>query len=83
LQAALSDAAIRAEAAESLGSLIEKVVLTPDDAALDGLAAELHGDLAMILTLTLVLCRPGKYDPPGPIWFPRVFYRCLRGHDGV
>ncbi|HTJ91046.1 MAG TPA: hypothetical protein VL356_12820 [Acidocella sp.] len=40
LQAALNDTAIRAEAAESLGSLIEKVVLTPDGTAPDGLAAE-------------------------------------------
>jgi site-specific DNA recombinase len=51
LQAALNDAAIRAEAAEAIGGLIEKVVLTPDDTAPDGLAAELHGDLAMILNL--------------------------------
>jgi hypothetical protein len=51
LQAALNDEAIRAEAAEILGKLIEKVVLTPDDSAPDGLAAELHGDLAAILTL--------------------------------
>jgi hypothetical protein len=45
------DETIRAEAAESLGNLIEKVVLTPDAGAPDGLAAELHGNLAMILTL--------------------------------
>ena len=51
LQASLNDETIRAEAAESLGNLIEKVVLTPDAGAPDGLAAELHGDLAMILTL--------------------------------
>jgi hypothetical protein len=51
LQASLNDETIRAEAAESLGKLIEKVVLTPDAGAPDGLAAELHGDLAMILAL--------------------------------
>ena len=37
------------EASDALRALIEKVVLTPDPDALDGLAAELHGDLAMIL----------------------------------
>jgi DNA invertase Pin-like site-specific DNA recombinase len=51
LQASLNDEPIRSEAAEALGKLIEKVVLTPDEAAPDGLRAELHGDLAMILVL--------------------------------
>ncbi|MCW3477838.1 hypothetical protein OL599_25140, partial [Rhodovastum sp. RN2-1] len=42
---------IRDEAAEALRSLIERVALTPDPTAPDGLAAELHGELAMILKL--------------------------------
>ena len=49
LQASLNDERIRSEAAEALGQLIEKVVLTPDVTAPDGLRAELHGDLAAIL----------------------------------
>ena len=49
LEAALNDPEVRMEASEALRSLIEKVVLTPDADVPDGLAAELHGDLAMIL----------------------------------
>jgi site-specific DNA recombinase len=37
--------------AEALRSLIERVVLTPDATASDGLAAELRGDPAEILAL--------------------------------
>ena len=47
----LNDPCIKLQAAEALRLLIDKIVLTPDAAALDGLAAELHGDLAMILSL--------------------------------
>ena len=49
LEAALNDPEVRMEASDALRSLIEKVVFTPDADAPDGLAAELHGDLAMIL----------------------------------
>ena len=49
LEAALSDPAIRTEAIDALSAMIEAVVLTPDAEALDGLSAELHGDLAIIL----------------------------------
>ena len=42
---------IKLEASEILRTLIEKVVLTPDPSAPDGNAAELHGDLAEILSL--------------------------------
>ena len=38
-----------AEATEVLRQLIDRIVLTPDVSALDGLAVELHGDLATIL----------------------------------
>jgi site-specific DNA recombinase len=51
LRNALDDECIRLEASEALAALIEKVVLTPDDAAPDGLSAELFGDLATILAL--------------------------------
>jgi site-specific DNA recombinase len=51
LRSALDDESIRLEASEALAALIEKVVLTPDDAAPDGLSAELFGDLATILAL--------------------------------
>jgi DNA invertase Pin-like site-specific DNA recombinase len=51
LLAALNDEQICGQAAEALSGLIEKVVLTPDASAPDGLQAELHGDLAMILSL--------------------------------
>ena len=51
LEASLNAPEIRLEAAEALRSLISRIVLTPDAAAPDGLAAELHGDLATILQL--------------------------------
>ena len=79
LQAALNDAAIRAEAAESLGSLIEKVVLTPDDSAPDGLAAELHGDLAMILNLATT---PAVKQTESADIVPIVLPSIARGHTG-
>ena len=46
LETSLNAPEIRAEASEALRCLIERVVLTPDPTAPDGLAAELHGDLA-------------------------------------
>ncbi len=51
LEAALTAPSIQAEAGDVLRSLIERVVLTPHAYAEDNLAAELHGDLAMILNL--------------------------------
>ena len=45
------DEAIRGEAEEAFRALVEGVVLTPDDTAPDRLAAEIHGDLAVILRL--------------------------------
>jgi site-specific DNA recombinase len=52
LEIALAAPEIRTEAAEVLRSLIDRVVLTPDAEAPDGLRAELHGDLAQILALS-------------------------------
>ena len=49
LEEALTPGDTRTEAAEILASLIEKVVVTPDSMAPDGLRAELHGDLAQLL----------------------------------
>jgi site-specific DNA recombinase len=51
LQAALDQPDIRIEAMEVLQTLIERIVLTPDENAPNGLAIELHGDLATILNL--------------------------------
>ncbi len=48
LEQALDTDDTRAEAAEIIRGLIDRIVLTPTD---DGLAAELHGDLAQILAL--------------------------------
>ena len=53
LEAALNAGDIRVEAAEALRALIERVVLTPDELAPDGLQAELYGDLAEILALAV------------------------------
>ena len=58
LEVSLNAPEIRAEATEALQSLIARVVLTPDAAAPDRLAAELHGDLAMILGLASAASEP-------------------------
>jgi DNA invertase Pin-like site-specific DNA recombinase len=50
LEKALNDPAIRAEAAEALRSLIDRIELRPGDDG-QGIAAALHGDLAQILAL--------------------------------
>lgn len=88
LQASLNDETIRSEAAESLASLIDKVVLTPDASAPDGLTAELYGDLATILNLASSTGRmPGKSAALGAKKNPREagasegLYRWLRGPD--
>jgi DNA invertase Pin-like site-specific DNA recombinase len=52
LELALNDNSIKAEAGEILRSLIDKVVLTPAADALDGIDAQLHGDLAAVLALS-------------------------------
>ncbi len=51
LETSLNAPEIRLEVAEALRGLIEKIVLTPDADAPDGMAAELFGDLAEILLL--------------------------------
>ncbi len=77
------------EASDALRALIEKVVLTPEP---DGLAAELHGDLAMILAAAAGSRRaplpargPSNARTPGERLFlggsVRVNYRWLRGQD--
>jgi len=64
LEHSLNAPEIRHEAGEALRQLIEKVVLTPDATAPDGLAATLHGDLAVILTLAMAPERDRR-PPPG------------------
>lgn len=56
LEIALNDESIKAEASDLLRSLIDKVVLTPTVDAPNGLTAELHGDLAAILSV----CNSGE-----------------------
>ena len=51
LRAALTDPAVQPEATEILRGLMERIVLTPDADEPDGLRAELHGDLAVLLRL--------------------------------
>ncbi|HEY6432147.1 MAG TPA: recombinase family protein [Acetobacteraceae bacterium] len=71
LEAALNAPEIRSEASEALRALIERVTLTTDPDAPDGLRAELHGDLAMILRLgedeppaTAIAVRDGRHGKP-------------------
>ena len=63
LEAALNDERIKADAAEILRSLIDKVVLTPAPEAPHGLKAELHGDLASIVSLCDTGARKRKLPP--------------------
>ena len=88
LQASINAPDIRAEATEALRSLIERVVLLPAPSAPDGLSAELHGDLAMILALAASPASAGvglsRARRPNDK-LPRtsvlgVYYRWLRGH---
>ncbi len=58
LKSALNEPDIRSEAIDSLRMLIDRIVLTPDDDAPDNLAVELHGDLAMILSLAAASDQP-------------------------
>jgi site-specific DNA recombinase len=58
LQTALDQPDIRVETMEVLRTLIERIVLTPDETAPDRLAIELHGDLATILNLAAAAAAP-------------------------
>ncbi len=51
---------IRLKAAAGLRELIEKVVLTPNAEAPDGLRAERHGDLAVLLALVMADAPPRR-----------------------
>ena len=51
LETALNDSELLPEAAATLRSLIQHIVLTPDPEMPQSLAIDLHGDLAMILSL--------------------------------
>ena len=53
LETSLNDPATQHEAREALRSLIDKIVFVPDAEATDGLPAELHGQLAALLSLAL------------------------------
>jgi len=65
LEAALNDPEFKTEAAEMLRGLIERVVLTPDEAAQDGLRVELYGDLAELMALPAREA-PGRARNPAP-----------------
>ena len=72
LQTALDQPDIRVEAMEVLRTLIERIVLTPDETAPNGLAIELFGDLATILNLAASTGRmPGKSAALGAKKNPR------------
>ena len=51
LATALADPALRSEADETLAGLIDKIVLIPTASCPDGLAIDLHGTLAAILSM--------------------------------
>jgi hypothetical protein len=68
LEEALNEPAVRAEAADILRSLIDRIVLRPLTEG-DGLAAELVGDLAAILTMCAESQKgksPSRLSPEGP-----------------
>ena len=51
LETALNDPDLIVEATRTIRSLVQQIVLTPDEASTNGLAVDLHGDLALILSL--------------------------------
>ena len=51
LEAALNNPDLIVEATRTIRLLVRQIVLTPDDASANGLAVDLHGDLALILSL--------------------------------
>ena len=51
LEAALNDLELIGEATKTIRSLVQQIVLTPDEESANGLAVDLHGDLALILGL--------------------------------
>jgi hypothetical protein len=61
LERLLADPELAAEAMEAIRSLIARIILTPKSEG--GLAAELHGDLAQILTIAETA--GGKRERPG------------------
>ena len=66
LEAALNDPTIRDEAGDALRGLIERIVLTPDPDAVNGLAAMLEGVLAEVLLLASDAdTRSGPTSGPG------------------
>ena len=65
LDVALNDESIKTEASELLRSLIDTVVLTREAGAPSGLKAELHGDLASILSLCQSGARKEKLSGAG------------------
>ncbi len=64
LETALGTPDICGEAAEALGAMIERVVLTPNETAPDRLRAELHGDLAVILSAAGATHGTPKHSSP-------------------
>jgi hypothetical protein len=66
LEQALNDDSIRNEASELLRSLIDRVVLKSAADALEGIEAELHGDLAAIIAITQDL--GSSKQTPRPCW---------------
>ena len=51
LVAALNEPGLATDAIEAIRCLIKQIMLTPDKAELNGLSVDLHGDLALILSL--------------------------------
>ena len=59
LAAALNEPEMQTDAIEAIRCLIQQIVLTPEEGAPNGLSVELHGDLAVILSLA-----SGNEDAP-------------------
>ena len=58
LESALSEPELIEEASRTIRSPVQRIVLTQDASSANGLAVELHGDMAMILSLAVF--RRGK-----------------------
>ena len=64
LEAALSEPDLLAEATQTIRSLVQQIVLTPDTDAPNSLSVDVHGDLALILNLAAGHPATGRWREP-------------------
>ena len=81
LEAALNDPDLIVEATRTIKSLVQQIVLTPNGASANGLAVELHGDLALILSLASG--GTGRRGTPATSWAHNEKLPTALANDGA